>query len=88
MTEYLMDPLGPVGTATRCPGCGSSHTTWVSAAARGNLLCKTCGVCWHMVSGHNEPVDVRECPGCEYQPICVAARGSAAAMPSVEGVAG
>ena len=75
MTQYLMDPLGPVGAATRCPGCGSSHTTWVSTGVQDNLLCKTCGVCWHEEHGRNGEVGVASCPGCEHRDICLVARG-------------
>lgn len=76
MTAQQMDPLGPVGTATCCPGCGSAHTVWVSTGAQDNLLCKTCGVCWHTaVPGRDERVDVQACPGCEFRDVCAAARG-------------
>ena len=82
MTAHLMEPLGPVGTATRCPGCGSDQTAWVRAAGRSNLLCKTCGTCWHQAPGaarrgavRQERVDVLTCPGCALRAICIAAAG-------------
>lgn len=75
MTAYLMEPLGQVGTPTKCPGCGSGHTVWVGASATDSLLCKTCGVCWRTVSGRDERVDVQACPGCQYKAICMAAQG-------------
>ncbi len=74
MTEYLMDPLGPAGVASRCPGCGSHHTTWVSTGTQDNLLCKTCGVCWHDEGGRNGEVSLATCPGCEYCAVCEVAR--------------
>lgn len=74
MVAELMEPIGLAGTAARCPGCGSSHTTWVAAAAADNLLCKTCGTCWHGSDGRNVRVDVRACPGCALQAICLAAQ--------------
>lgn len=75
MADYLMDPLGPVGTATCCPGCGSAHTVWVSTGAHDNLLCKTCGTCWQATTEHTGRVDVRACPGCEHRDVCLAAQG-------------
>jgi DNA-directed RNA polymerase subunit RPC12/RpoP len=62
-------------TATRCPGCGSTYTTWVDAAGQDNFLCKTCGACWHPAAGHADRVDPQQCPGCSLRRICEAANG-------------
>ena len=51
MTASTMNIRPLTASTTRCPGCGSSHTTWVAAAAQDNLLCKTCGACWHPAAG-------------------------------------
>ena len=73
MTAYVTDSPAPAGTATRCPGCGSSHTTWVRAGAQDNFLCKTCGACWHPAAGHTDRIDPQQCPGCSLRRVCLAA---------------
>ena len=75
MTTNLMGPTGLTSTATRCPGCGSSHTAWVDTVAQDNLLCKTCGACWHQAAGHVDRVDPQQCPGCSLRRICAVASG-------------
>ncbi len=73
MTAYLTPLPALTGTAPRCPGCGSSRTTWVDAAAERNFLCKTCGTCWHPAADAADRVDPRQCPGCNLRRICLAA---------------
>ena len=75
MDAHVMESAAVPGTATRCRGCGSSHTTWVAAAAQRNVLCKTCGACWHPAAGRIDRVDPRQCPGCSLRRICRAAGG-------------
>jgi uncharacterized protein (DUF983 family) len=75
MTYYLMDPPAEAGVETRCPGCGSGRTVWVSTGSQDNLLCKTCGTCWHKTEQHNDRVRVQECTGCRYRDLCLAAQG-------------
>ena len=75
MTANLTDQLAPASTASRCPGCGSSYTTWVDTAAQENFLCKTCGACWHPAAGHVDRVDPRQCPGCSLSRSGAAASG-------------
>jgi len=62
------------GTVVHCPGCGSRYATWVSTVVQENLLCLTCGACWHATSGIWERVSMRDCAGCDYQAVCLAAR--------------
>jgi hypothetical protein len=62
------------GAAACCPGCGSNYATWVSTATAENLLCLTCGACWHAAAGHWARVSMRDCAGCEYQAVCLAAQ--------------
>lgn len=73
MSADLMQPIGPVGAAARCPGCGSGNTVWVTAAAQSNLLCKTCGACWHPSESRAERVVALHCPGCAWRGVCAAA---------------
>jgi DNA-directed RNA polymerase subunit RPC12/RpoP len=78
MTTTPTMPLARTGV--RCPGCGSSITRPVNAAAPGNpprdnLLCTTCGTCWHLTPAGAERVDPRQCPGCSLRRICTAAQG-------------
>ncbi len=75
MSTELMSPAAEPGTRVRCPGCGSSYTTKVATAAGDNLLCKTCGTCWHTGFGPAARVDVRQCPGCSLRRVCTAAQG-------------
>ncbi|MGE5291123.1 MAG: hypothetical protein ACM3ML_28780 [Micromonosporaceae bacterium] len=76
MTANLMEaPEFTAATAIRCPGCGSTHTARVSTPAQDNLLCKTCGTCWHPVASGTERVSPRQCPGCSLRRICEAAAG-------------
>lgn len=75
MTADLMETRGLTGTKARCPGCGSTHTTAVSTLTQHNVLCKTCGSCWHLAEGSAERVSPRQCPGCALRRICVAASG-------------
>ncbi len=75
MTASLMEPPVFSATAARCPGCGSTRTARVSAPAQENLLCKTCGSCWHPVAGGVERVSPRQCPGCGLRRVCLAAAG-------------
>jgi DNA-directed RNA polymerase subunit RPC12/RpoP len=77
MTATPTMPLARTGV--RCPGCGSSFTRPVSAAPgsplRGNLLCTTCGTCWHPTPAGARRADPRQCPGCSLRRICTAAAG-------------
>lgn len=73
MMAFVMPSPALTGTAARCPGCGSSRTTWVDAKDAQNFLCKTCGACWHPASGRAERVDPRQCPGCSLRRVCRAA---------------
>ncbi len=75
MTANLMRPVAPGHAATRCPGCGSSHTAWVDTVAQDNVLCRTCGACWHPAAGHLERVSPQRCPGCALRRVCLAANG-------------
>ncbi len=75
MTADLMEAPEFAATAVRCPGCGSTHTAQASTGVQDNLLCKTCGTCWHPVAGRAERVSPRQCPGCSLQRICLAAAG-------------
>ena len=81
MTAELMAPVGPVGTAAACPGCGSERTVWVRAGSQDNLLCKTCGACWHSgpADGPATRVNAAACAGCGLRAVCSAALGLAAA---------
>jgi len=75
MTPDLTDQLGPVGSAANCPGCGSEYAIWVTAGTQDNLLCLTCGRCWHQSPGQPPArVQMRDCAGCEYQSVCLAAQ--------------
>jgi hypothetical protein len=82
MTAQLTDSTILTSAATCCRGCGSSHTTWVDAAAQDNFLCKTCGTCWHPATGRIDRVDPQQCPGCSLGRICEVANGSPARHPS------
>ena len=73
MTTHVMGSPALTSAATRCPGCGSTHTTWVDAANQDNFLCKTCGACWHPAAGRLDRVDPQHCPGCSLGRICQAA---------------
>ena len=73
MATQVMGSAAQTTAATRCPGCGSSFTTWVDSAAQANFLCKTCGACWHPAAGHTDRVDPQQCPGCSLRRICRAA---------------
>lgn len=77
MTADLMraPEFTAAAVAIRCPGCGSSHTARVSTPAQDNLLCKTCGTCWHPVTGGVERVSPRQCLGCSLRRVCEAAAG-------------
>lgn len=75
MTADLMEAPEFAITGTRCPGCGSTHTARVTTRAQHNLLCKTCGSCWHPVTGGPERISPRQCPGCGLRRICQAAAG-------------
>lgn len=75
MTHYLLDPIGEPGSAAHCPGCGSGNTVWVRAGDQDNLLCKTCGTCWHETARRAERVHVEACAGCEHRDVCLAAQG-------------
>ncbi len=75
MTADLMEAPEFTATAVRCPGCGSTHTATVSTRAQDNLLCKTCGSCWHPAAGGGKRVSPRQCPGCSLRRICEAAAG-------------
>jgi hypothetical protein len=75
VTYHLMDPLGEVGSRTHCPGCGSSHTVWVSTGVQDNVLCRTCGTCWHETGRHAQRVSVAACTGCDHREVCLAAQG-------------
>ena len=80
MIADLMQAPPFAATAVRCPGCGSTHTAAVSTQAQDNLLCKTCGSCWHpagggAAAGGAERVSPRQCPGCGLRRICEAAAG-------------
>lgn len=67
--------LTATAAAVRCPGCGSARTARVAPQAQDNLLCKTCGACWHLVAGRADRVSPRQCPGCSLRRICEAAAG-------------
>lgn len=71
MTTHMLPSAEITGAVTRCPGCSSSHTTWIAAADR--FLCKTCGTCWQPAGEHVDRVDPRQCSGCGLRPICRAA---------------
>ncbi len=75
MTANLIAPAGMTSTATRCPGCGSSHTTWAATAVQDNFLCKTCGACWHPSAVCVDRVNPQQCPGCSLRRICTVANG-------------
>lgn len=77
MTAYLNEAqeMTGIGVAIQCPGCGSAHTTPAHTPLQDNVLCKTCGTCWHLASGSTERIDPHECPGCSWQRICIAAQG-------------
>ncbi|HXP21506.1 MAG TPA: hypothetical protein VN840_17825 [Streptosporangiaceae bacterium] len=64
----------PADAAVRCPGCDSRYATWVSTSVQENLLCLTCGACWHGTGATWERVSMRDCAGCDYQAVCLAAR--------------
>jgi hypothetical protein len=75
MSADLMEAPELTGIAIRCPGCGSFHTAAVNTAVQHNVLCKTCGSCWHLAGGNAERIDPRQCPGCALRRICTAAAG-------------
>lgn len=74
MYADLSEPPVLAGTGARCPGCDSRFATWVTAGAQPNLLCLTCGACWHASAGQWQRVSMRDCPGCDYQAVCLAAQ--------------
>lgn len=65
----LYELVGP------CPGCGSEHLRVVSTGETNNLLCLTCGACWHGAITGVERVDPMTCRGCGHQKVCFAALG-------------
>lgn len=64
-----------MGTPQTCPGCGSGHTMPVVAAGQRNMLCTTCGTCWHLTGAAPVRVHSEVCPGCPQRAICQAAYG-------------
>jgi hypothetical protein len=56
-----------------CPNCGDGHLQRVRNREVDNLLCPTCGTCWHRRGRRIERVDIFTCPGCRSRRVCIAA---------------
>ena len=71
MTEEhlrLANLMGP------CPRCGNGRlSVVVDADGLSNLLCRTCGSCWHAELEWTRRVDRATCPGCAWRDVCTAA---------------
>lgn len=65
-TYHVVPSIGP------CPECGHGLRV-VTDGETTNLLCPTCGVCWHDELGWIRRVDPETCPGCSSRGICLAA---------------
>ncbi len=57
-----------------CPECGNGCLEPVSDGERMNFLCPKCGSCWHAELDWVHRVNPETCPGCSWQPSCLAAR--------------
>lgn len=56
-----------------CPECGRALRA-VFDGETTNLLCMTCGICWHDELGWIDRVDPRTCPGCSLHGVCAGAQ--------------
>lgn len=64
----LPEMVGP------CPRCGGRELKTVSPGAGAkNVLCRTCGACWHRKIQGIDRVDPERCPGCGFRKVCFAA---------------
>lgn len=61
------------GRAVCCPRCDSPYVTDVHTPTQQNLLCMSCGACWHRTAGQWQRVLMRDCEGCDHQAVCLAA---------------
>jgi len=57
-----------------CPECGNGRLEAVFDGETSNLLCRSCGNCWHSELSWVQRVDPATCPGCASRNVCVAAR--------------
>ena len=77
----IQDDYHVVAQIGRCPECGHALRTVFDGEAT-NLLCLTCGICWHDELGWINRVDPKTCPGCSRHGVCrAAARPYGAAVP-------
>jgi hypothetical protein len=63
---HVVTGIGP------CPECGHALRA-VFDGESVNLLCPTCGACWHDELGWLHRVRPETCPGCSLRGICRAA---------------
>jgi hypothetical protein len=57
-----------------CPECGDGRVKAVYDGKLTNVLCPTCGACWHGEVDGISRVDPAVCPGCDSRSVCVVAR--------------
>lgn len=66
--------IGPSGTLASCPECAGRDLKCVTDGELTHFLCLGCGCCWHVELGWVHRVDPATCPGCPFQPLCLASR--------------
>jgi len=62
-TFQILPRIGP------CPECGHALRV-VTDGEMANLLCPTCGACWHDELSWIHRVDPATCPGCSLRGVC------------------
>lgn len=63
------DTVHVIAKIGRCPECGHALRAVFDGEAT-NLLCLTCGICWHDELGWITRVDPKTCPGCSLHGVC------------------
>lgn len=66
---------GPHGELASCPECGGVDLHCVNDGELTNFFCPSCASCWHVELGWVHRIDPATCPGCAFQPLCLAKRG-------------
>jgi hypothetical protein len=66
--------IGPDGALASCPECGGRQLRCVTDGELTNFFCAACACCWHLELGWVHRVDPATCPGCRFQPLCLASR--------------
>ncbi|PVZ06325.1 hypothetical protein [Actinomycetospora cinnamomea] len=73
MTTYTaaLDLEDALALPTACPSCGHEPLRPVADGDRSNLLCWSCGRCWHVEMNWTSRVDPHACGTCTQQEACL-----------------